>query len=162
MSQPIPHIRWMIRRDMPEVLAIDAAGFAAPWPEEEFLRHLRDRKTIGMVAEIGERVVGWFIYEMRPRRLIVHRLAVHPDFRGVGTGRRMIDKLIGKLSPHRRTRIAIDVADDLLGAHLFLRACGFLATVAADRDGYECRYRFHYEFRDEFAPAREYPDADPF
>ena len=35
------HIRWMIRRDMPEVLAIEHASFEFPWCEEEFLRVLR-------------------------------------------------------------------------------------------------------------------------
>ena len=53
------HIRWMIRRDMPEVLAIEHASFEFPWCEEEFLRVLRQRNCIGMVAEYGERVVGF-------------------------------------------------------------------------------------------------------
>ena len=53
------HIRWMIRRDMPEVLAIEHASFEFPWCEEEFLRVLRQRNCIGMVAEYGERVVGY-------------------------------------------------------------------------------------------------------
>src|SRR4029079_7559263 len=30
------HIRWMIRRDMAEVLEIEAAGFEFPWSEEDF------------------------------------------------------------------------------------------------------------------------------
>src|SRR3954451_20269262 len=55
------HIRWMIRRDMPEVLAIEHAGFEYPWCEEECLRVLRQRNCIGMVAEYGERVVGFMI-----------------------------------------------------------------------------------------------------
>jgi [ribosomal protein S18]-alanine N-acetyltransferase len=32
------HIRWMIRRDMPEVLAIEAASFEFPWLEDEQYR----------------------------------------------------------------------------------------------------------------------------
>ena len=28
------HIRWMIRRDMPEVLAIEEDSFEFPWSEE--------------------------------------------------------------------------------------------------------------------------------
>ena len=31
------HIRWMIRRDMPEVLAIEAESFEFPWLEGELL-----------------------------------------------------------------------------------------------------------------------------
>ena len=49
---PIPkaqarvHIRWMIRRNMPEVLAIEHASQDFPWCEEEFLRVLRQRNRI--------------------------------------------------------------------------------------------------------------------
>ena len=56
------HIRWMIRRDMPEVLAIEGQSFEFPWSEEDFLRCLRQRKCIGMVAEQHERVIGFMIY----------------------------------------------------------------------------------------------------
>ena len=34
------HIRWMIRRDMPEVLDIEQCGFEFPWSEEDFIRCL--------------------------------------------------------------------------------------------------------------------------
>src|SRR5687768_6635477 len=53
------HIRWMIRRDMPEVLSIETQCFEFPWTEEDFLRCLRQRNCIGMVAEQGEKVVGF-------------------------------------------------------------------------------------------------------
>jgi len=43
------HIRWMIRRDMPEVLDIESGSFEFPWSEEDFIRCLRQRNCIGMV-----------------------------------------------------------------------------------------------------------------
>src|SRR5690348_3144654 len=58
------HIRWMIRRDMPEVLQTEQHSFEFPWTEEDFLRCLRQRNCIGMVAEQGEKVVGFMIYEL--------------------------------------------------------------------------------------------------
>ena len=45
------HIRWMIRRDMADVLAIENASFEFPWLEDDFIRCLRQRNCIGMVAE---------------------------------------------------------------------------------------------------------------
>ena len=58
------HIRWMIRRDMPEVLEIEQSSFEFPWTEEDFIRCLRQRNCIGMVAEYDEKVVGFMIYEL--------------------------------------------------------------------------------------------------
>ena len=37
------HIRWMIRRDMPEILAIEDESFEFPWIEGDFIRCLRQR-----------------------------------------------------------------------------------------------------------------------
>lgn len=44
-------IRWMIRRDMAEVLNIEHDSFEFPWTEEDFLGCLRQRNCIGMIAE---------------------------------------------------------------------------------------------------------------
>jgi ribosomal-protein-alanine N-acetyltransferase len=122
------HIRWMIRRDMPEVLQTEQESFEYAWAEEDFLRCLRQRNCIGMVAEQGERVVGFMIYELHKNRLHILNFAVHPHFRRYGVGSQMVGKLIGKLSSHRRTRITMEVRETNLTAQLFFRAQGFKAT----------------------------------
>jgi ribosomal-protein-alanine N-acetyltransferase len=121
------HIRWMIRRDMPEVLQTEQASFAQPWSEEDFLRCLRQRNCIGMVAELGEKVVGFMIYELHKTKLHILNFAVHPDFRRLGVGKQMTAKLISKLSSHRRTKITLEVRETNLSAQLFFRAQGFVA-----------------------------------
>ena len=121
------HIRWMIRRDMPEVLQTEQASFEYAWTEEDFLRCLRQRNCIGMVAEQGERVVGFMIYELHKAKLHILNFAVSPAFRRVGVGGQMVGKLISKLSSHRRTRITLEVRETNLPAQLFFRAQGFRA-----------------------------------
>jgi ribosomal-protein-alanine N-acetyltransferase len=122
------HIRWMIRRDMTEVLAIEEKSFAEPWCEDEFLRVLRQRNCIGMVAEHGDIVVGFMLYELHRSKLQVLNFAVRPDFRREGVGRQMIAKLASKLTDHRRTKICLQVRESNLDAQLFYRAQGFRAT----------------------------------
>ncbi len=86
-SRALPvHIRWMIRRDMPSVLAIEQECFEFPWYEDDFVRCLRQRNCIGMVAEASERVVGFMIYELHKHRLHVLNFAVHEHFRRRGVG----------------------------------------------------------------------------
>jgi ribosomal-protein-alanine N-acetyltransferase len=127
-AQTRVHIRWMIRRDMPEVLAIEHASFEYPWCEEEFLRVLRQRNCIGMVAEYGERIVGFMIYELHRNKIHVLDFATLPEFRRRGVGRQMILKLVGKLSAQRRNRIALYVRETNLAAQLFYRVNGFRAA----------------------------------
>lgn len=130
------HIRWKISLDMPEILAIEHVSSEFPWCEEEFLRVLRQRNCIGMVAEYGERVVGFMIYELHKARLQVLNFAVAPEFRRQGVGRQMIVKLIGKLSSHRRTRIVLHVRETNLAAQMFYKVQGFRATEIL-REQYE-------------------------
>jgi ribosomal-protein-alanine N-acetyltransferase len=117
----------MIRRDMPEVLAIEHACFEFPWCEEEFLRVLRQRNCIGMVAEHGERIVGFMIYELHRNKIHVLDFATHLQFHRRGVGRQMVSKLIGKLSGQRRNRVGLYVRETNLSAQLFFRVMGFRA-----------------------------------
>jgi len=49
-------IRWLIRRDMPEVFSIERRSFEFPWCEEKFLEHLRRRNCIGLVVECSQQI----------------------------------------------------------------------------------------------------------
>lgn len=141
------HIRWMIRRDMFDVLDIEQRSFEFPWDEDAFIRCLRQRNAIGMVIEKDERIVGYVIYELHRTRLHIINFAVHPDFRRAGVGQQMIGKLIGKLAPQRRSQILLEVRETNVPAQLFFRKMGFLA-VSVLKDFYddttEDAYLFEY------------------
>lgn len=130
------HIRWMIRKDMPEVDAIENSVFEFPWSEEDFIRALRQRNCIGMVAQHGAAVAGFFIYELHKSRLHILNFAVHEDCRFKGVGTAMIDKLKGKLSYERRCRIMLEIRETNLDAQLFFRRMGF-RCVSVLRGFYE-------------------------
>ena len=130
------HIRWVLRRDMPEILDIEAASFEFPWLEDDFIRCLRQRNNIGLVAEYDDQVVGFIIYELSKSHILVLNLATTPEMRRKGIGSQMIHKLIGKLSAQRRTKILLEVRETNLGAQLFFRDSGFRA-VSILRDYYE-------------------------
>src|SRR5260221_6327816 len=142
------HIRWMIRRDMPEVLLAEQESFEFAWTEEDFLRCLRQRNCIGMVAEQGEKVVGFMIYELHKAKLHILNFAVQPNHRRSGVGAQMVAKLISKLSSHRRTRITLEVRETNLAAQLFFRHEGFKAVKVlrsfyedSGEDAYLLQYR---------------------
>jgi len=146
------HIRWMIRRDMPEVLEIERRSFEFPWSDEDFIRCLRQRNCIGMVAEHDDRVVGYMIYELQRNRIHVLNFAVAPDRRRQGVGSQMVAKLIAKLSAQGRTRILLEVRETNLAAQLFFRENGFRA-VSVLRNYYEDTpedaYLMQYRYRPE-------------
>jgi len=122
------HVRWMIRRDMPEVLAIEHEAFEFAWSDEDFTRCLRQRNCIGMVAEYAGSVVAFMIYELHRSRLHVLNFAVLRSHRRLGIGTEMLGKLVAKLAPQRRDRILLEVRETNLPAQLFFRSLGFRAT----------------------------------
>ena len=158
-SQVGVHIRWMIRRDMTEVLSIENAGFEYPWSEEDFIRCLRQRNCIGMVAEQDDEIVGFMIYELHKNRLHVVNFAVDPACQRRGVGAQMVEKLVSKRSSQRRNRIMLEVRETNLQAQLFFREMGFRA-VAVLRDFYEdspedaylMQYRYACSVGDSAAP----------
>ena len=141
-----PKTRWMIRRDMPEVLAIENA-YPLPWCEEDFLSLLRQRNCIGMVAEnADEDVVGFMIYELHKSRLDVLNFAVHPAERRKGVGHALLERLKDKLTQQRRNELTFTVRESNLSMQLFLKAGGFFAEDVLrghydnDEDGYTFSY----------------------
>jgi len=129
-------IRWMIRRDMPEVLQIERESFEYHWTEEDFLCCLRQRNCIGMVAEHEGRVVGFMIYELYKARLHVLNFAVAASMRRCGVGTQMVEKLVHKLCQQRRKQITLEVRETNLAAQLFYQRQGFRA-VCVLRDHYK-------------------------
>ena len=150
-QQALPvHIRWMIRRDMQEVVNIEALSFEFPWLEDDFLRCLRQRNCIGMVAEHCEHVSGFMIYELHRSRLHILNFAVHPQQRRRQVGQQMVRKLVTKLSPQRRSRIMLEVRETNLAAQLFFKQLDFRAISLlrefyedTPEDAYLMQYRYN-------------------
>ena len=79
------HIRWMIRRDMPEVLQTEQIELRIRLERGRFSSLPVKRNCIGMVAEYDDKVVGFMIYELHKNKLHILNFAVHPACRlGVG------------------------------------------------------------------------------
>jgi [ribosomal protein S18]-alanine N-acetyltransferase len=135
------HIRWMIRRDMPQVMEI---GNALGWDEEEFIHHLRQRNCIGMVAERFETILGYMLYELNEGELKLLNMAVHPDHRRSRIGSQMITHAKRKLITHRRRKLVAAVSDANLPAHLLFHFNDF-KTLPNARDVYHFVYETNGE-----------------
>lgn len=144
------HVRWMIRRDMADVHEIEDLSFGEhAWNEDDFIRSLRQRNCIGMVAEVGERIAGYMIYELHKSRLELLNFAVHPNYRSEGVAAIMLAKLVGKLSTERRNRFCLEIGENNLNGQQFFRYMGFRAiNVIRDKWGTgEDAYRMVYTFQ---------------
>jgi ribosomal-protein-alanine N-acetyltransferase len=123
------YVRWMIRRDLDSVLAIENEAFGRhAWTQEEFLIALRQRNCIGMVAERNEEVVGYMVYELHKTSLELLNFAVRGRSQRLGVGTSMIEKLKAKLCYQRRDSIVLELRERNLEGQLFFRKAGFICT----------------------------------
>lgn len=152
-----PGIRWLIRRDMDEVLEIERRSFQFPWTEEEFLVCLRQRNCIGTVYESPQGYIhGFMIYELHKWSLRLLNFAVAPEVRQTGVGRAMVKRLIDKLSQQRRRFIEAEVRETNLKAQFFFASAGFKAVQVLRRhydDTDEDAYLFRYSLLGQQAVA---------
>ena len=151
------HIRWMIRRDMAEVLEIENHSFPFPWSDDDFMRCLRQRNCIGMVVEQDEKIVGFMIFELLKSSLRLLNLAVHKSYRRQGVGKAMVEKLKAKLSQQRRTQIELLIHERNMDGQFFFRQMGFEAIeivatpwpLECDDDGYVMVRRIECDIYDQ-------------
>lgn len=145
-------IRWLIRRDMADVLRIEQSTYGEAWSDEDFLTCLRQRNCIGMVAELDQEIVGFMIYELHKSRLHILNFAVDPNYRRHGIGKQMVHRLVDKLSQQRRSEILIEVRESDLETQLFFKQQGFRAVCVlrshfddTEEDAYTMRFRLDEE-----------------
>lgn len=141
-------IRWMIRRDMLDVLDIERACFELPLTEEEIVAMLRQPNTVGMVAVHRDRVVGHMIYSLCNEKIVLLNIAVDPRYQRRGIGSQMVGKLTSKLELQRRNTIEVWVRETELGPLAFFKRHGFFAEELCRRwfdteDAIIMRHRVH-------------------
>ena len=154
-----PRIRWMIRRDVPEVLQIERSSTRFSWEEGILLGCLRNRNCIGMVADQEEMTYNplkaYMVYWLHEDYIELARLVVGKEWQRQDIGTSMIDKVKSKLSVHRRTRLIVNVAERDLPLQLFLKKQEFKCISlckdffyypeGAYEGAYEDMYLFEYK-----------------
>ena len=141
------YVRWMIRRDMPEVLNAELRSEEHAWTGEDVRQCLLERNNIGMVLEYGDAVIGFMIYTLQKRNLEILKFVLHPRWRGLGAEEWMASKLMSKLSTYKRPRMSIILRErDIAGQLYFQKKELALKQVHrghfqdTGEDGYELEY----------------------
>lgn len=158
------HMRWLIHSDMPQVLKIERDGYEEPWTEEEFKECLSQRNCIGKVAEYRGAVIGFIIYELHSRCLLLLNLAVAGEMQEQGVARLMVDHLKSGMARNRRTRLIHRLTERDVRGQVVLRSLGFRWTKTLTRqtdDGSDI-YQMEYRLDDQAdVPEQEdYEHAD--
>lgn len=84
----------MARADLPEILAIEKASFAVPWPETAFVEemhgHYGQCAVLRPVGDGKAPIAGYICFWILEGELIINNVAIAPAWRRLGLGRRLM------------------------------------------------------------------------
>ena len=149
-------IRRMRLWDVDAVCAIENATFAMPWSRESFLQELeRNVAARYLVAEKDGRVIGyagaWIILDESH----ITNIAITPEERGQGVGRKLTEALMQYLSNLGAVYATLEVRVSNERAQHLYKSLGFVSVGKRKR---------YYEDNGEDAwlmVCENMPDADP-
>ncbi len=103
-------IREMTEEDIDEVLDIEKKSFKTPWSRDAFVKEVNENRLAKyVVASVHDKVIGyggiWLIIDEGH----ITNIAVHPDFRGLGVGKLLVEALIEICRERGINRMTLEV-----------------------------------------------------
>jgi ribosomal-protein-alanine N-acetyltransferase len=115
----------MERTDLDVILEIEKVSFPAPWTRDMFLEEMSNRSARLVVFTEDKRIVGYMCFWEVLDEGHLMNIAVHPDRRGRGYGKHMMDRLQMLCLKDGLKRIILDVGRRNLPARRLYKKCGF-------------------------------------
>jgi ribosomal-protein-alanine N-acetyltransferase len=142
-AEPIPamYLEAAGEDDLEAVLAIERRSFSHPWTPGNFRQALsvpqRGRVLVLRAPweEVPDGVLAYCVFEVVVDEMHVHNLAVHPDHRGSGLGRRLLALALGVGLGRGARSALLEVRQSNWTALQLYRSMGF-RPVSVRRDYY--------------------------
>jgi len=120
--------------DLDEVIVIERLSFRFPWSPGFFLQELQVPCARSILAEVGNRIVGYILFWLLPDAIDIHNIAVHLDYRRRGIGRALLAGVIHEARRQSLARVILEVRLSNVSAQSLYKALGF--TTTGLRKGY--------------------------
>jgi len=125
---PTFHLAPMTAADIPLVMAIDRLSFANPWSESSYQHELAQNPAAHLSVLFVEPrvVVGYAAFWLIVDEAHINNLAVHPEWRGQGLGKRLLAHVLQQALAVNAVLATLEVrAGNLIAQNLY-RHYGFV------------------------------------
>ena len=117
--------REMRPEDAAAVEEIERASFAVPWSRRAFWEEAQNERTVYLVALLEGEIVGyagaWIILDEAQ----ITNVAVTPEKRGQGVGRRLMEEMMRRAKARGAMRMTLEVRPSNEAALTLYKSCGF-------------------------------------
>lgn len=138
MSQSPVFLESAREADLAPLVALERRCFSHPWSEQGFRGAMKDGQNLVLVLRAADSraIVAYGVFQLVADELHIHDLAVAPEQRGHGWGRRLLSLALG-VAARRGARTAhLEVRQSNGPALGLYRSVGFV-TVGVRRGYYE-------------------------
>ena len=111
--------------DAPSIAALAAETLPEAWTPASFRAALERPGVLGVVARRGESLLGFALAARAGEEAELLSIAVAPEARGAGLGRRMLEALLGGLRPRGARRVHLEVRSSNAAALALYESQGF-------------------------------------
>jgi ribosomal-protein-alanine N-acetyltransferase len=119
----------MVAADLPQVMEIERLSFASdPWTPGLFLHELKldfSRLHLARTTDAVHRLVGYACWWLVGDEVHILNLAVHPEARGTGAGRALVQRILDDAVAHGAVSVSLEVRPANAAALGLYRALGF-------------------------------------
>jgi [ribosomal protein S18]-alanine N-acetyltransferase len=127
MSAADISIRPMTLADLPQVGALDRACFTLPWPENSYRFELTQNPAsrCWVVVAAPDEVIGVLVMWLIEDEAHIATIAIRPDYRGQGLGRRLLAEGLNHAIERNMTSATLEVREHNEGAIRLYEQFGF-------------------------------------
>jgi ribosomal-protein-alanine N-acetyltransferase len=139
MSTPVVHLRAMQMDDIEQVAALDRLSFSLPWSANSYRFELLENQASRLwVAELLDddqpvKIVAMIVIWQIVDEAHIATLAVHPEYRRLGLGRRLLAFALMEAARGGLTTATLEVRAGNLAAQALYRQFGFFIAGVRPR-----------------------------
>lgn len=118
-------IRAMTQEDVDGVYEVEVSSFKIPWSKKSFTDEMSNSLAIYYVAEDNGRIAGYAGMWNVADEGDITNIAVHPDYRGMGTGKKLLKALFAEAIKRKLCLITLEVRESNTVARHMYEGFGF-------------------------------------
>lgn len=134
----VPDIQFypMTPAELDGVMEVERLSYQTPWTRDAFLSEIIQTYTVYLVAKDEQQVASIGGMHVVWEDAHITNIAVHPRYRGIGLGERMMRTLIQRAAERGARRMTLEVRAGNFSAQNLYRKLGFITAPGAIRKGY--------------------------